>query len=113
MPPMRQARYGCLAAALGDRHVLVAGGASSCNRAGIVPLDSVERFDTVGGRWESMVPMSKARAFASSTTHCGKIYVLGGLGVAQVTDAAEVYTPASGAWVSLPGMSVPRLDGAV
>ena len=57
-------------------------------------MDAVWRYDPGQDRWDEMVSMPTARAFAGAATASGRIYILGGYDGQQALDVVEIYQPA-------------------
>jgi hypothetical protein len=110
LPPMGVARVYAAAAVLSDGRMLVAGGVGG----DFVALASVEVLAADGSGWAALPPMAAARYGAvAGRLPGGQVIVAGGAaceidGDGEALASAELWDPATGAWVELPPMAQPR-----
>lgn len=98
--------------------VLIAGGEDGTGQ----PVSAAELYDPSSKSWSTIASMHDARDRPSAVLlnggacrtspappYCGRVLVLGGLGVGdQVLATAELYDPATRTWTNASPMSVPR-----
>lgn len=105
------------------------GGASTEHRGQARPsnyqLNESWEYDPANDSWKSLVPMPTRRNAASAVAVGGKIYVIGGSGLAPgsqnptspanllVLSANEAYDPATNTWQTLQPMPTPRHHAAI
>ncbi|WP_426502612.1 Kelch repeat-containing protein [Dactylosporangium sp. McL0621] len=112
--PLRHARWGHSAVALGDGSVLVAGGSTIRSATSLTALRSVERFDPGSGQWTDVAPMNDARTgHVAVVLGDGKVLVIGGTVPLGPDDEAalafcELYDPAHDTWTATGSLTVPR-----
>jgi hypothetical protein len=112
---MPTARGQCAAVTGQDGTIYVLGGnvcdfGFECNE---VTYATVEAFDPTTQTWSTMPSMSKLRyALGAASGSDGRIYAVGGSGVDEngsVSQTAEAFDPAQGAWVSIANLNVARV----
>lgn len=110
--PMVSARSLHTATRLPDGRVLVAGGTLEGDP--LLATSSTEIYDPVADQWASAAAMSDARLGHTATLlKDGRVLVVGGSGHRDIQSlgelaTAEVYDPATGAWMAVAPMSVAR-----
>lgn len=118
-PAMPTARATLTASAVGGRIYAIGGATRREGRD--VALSLVEVFDTETRRWMGGAEMPTARFVPSSAVVDGRVYVTGGAVTVGPTSTqeermrgrvplsvVEVFDPASGRWVGLSDLAVPR-----
>jgi len=107
--PMKEARYGCAAAALFNC-LTVVGGMNSKKE----PLNSVETFNPVTKEWASSTPMRTGRYFHTAVALGEHLYVCGGIirgqpgGPLVTTNRVERFCPGLELWEVMPKMEEAR-----
>lgn len=97
---------GHTATLLPDGRVLVAGGYQGAPRSS--PTDSVELYDPASDTWTAAEPMSRGRAFFTSTLlPDGTVLAAGGL---SSLNSADLYDPSTDAWRTVGAMADGRHD---
>ena len=81
------------------------------NNDGSLSLASVERYDPALDAWEAVAPMGTARSRHAVAVLDGKLYAVGGRGLAGRLSSVERYDPAAGAWEAVASMAAARVDG--
>lgn len=71
-------------------------------------VNATERFNPLGGVWETLPPMPTARAGCAATASHGLLYVCGGRISETVGNAVERFDPGTMRWERLPGMPTAR-----
>ncbi|MBD3419465.1 MAG: hypothetical protein GF398_05035 [Chitinivibrionales bacterium] len=102
-----------LASAVLDKKLYAIGGEKDKSYGSGWPplvLNTVERFDIVTGKWDSVAAMNYARADFAADTLNGTIYVIGGQDYRREITSIERYDPISDSWeidsVELPGARI-------
>lgn len=112
--PMIDARARHTATLLADGRVLVAGGVGLWNDTGA--LATAELFEPVHGFWTPAGKMAAPRGQHSATLLAdGRVLIAGGEGLngsLVFPAAAEIYTPATGAWTAAAALHAPRAGHA-
>jgi N-acetylneuraminic acid mutarotase len=93
---------------LGDRDILMAGGADYSSPSGAV-LNSAELFDPVPGTWSTTSAMNSPRiAHVAVLLNDDTVLVAGGWDGTATLASAELYDPGARTWSGTAGMSTPR-----
>lgn len=66
---------------------------------------SIERFNHETTEWETVRPLTEARASFAAAVLDGKLYVVGGCHRGRKRNSMECYDPVSNAWTSLASMT--------
>lgn len=69
---------------------------------------TVERYDTILDRWDSVAPMHSARHFLGAVSFGAKIRVYGGCCSNTIMDSVEEYDALTNRWTCLDPMPAPR-----
>ncbi|XP_002156698.1 kelch-like protein 18 [Hydra vulgaris] len=84
--------------------IYVVGGLTSSGES----LSIVEKYDSVSGKWNHVLPMSVQRSRVGVAIHDGKLYAIGGFdGTVRLNDV-ERYDPALGCWKKVCPMNIRR-----
>lgn len=75
-------------------------------------MATVERYDPLLGRWESLSSLSTPRAGSTAETFAGRLYILGGELAGVALTVAERFDPWVSAWERLPDMNCGRIRPA-
>ena len=78
-----------------------------------VCLSSVERYDPALNAWEAVAPMAAARVLAAAAVLDGKLYAVGGRGLAARLSSVERYDAEADAWEAVAPMAAARVDGSL
>eukprot|EP00964_Phaeocystis_antarctica_P149269 scaffold116353_cov66-Phaeocystis_antarctica.AAC.1 len=89
MASLPQARRGHAAAAMGGK-IFVSGGLVEGGEADDV-MSTLMVFDPQTNTWTALASMGTARAYHSSVTICGKLYIFGGNAGGALTASVEAY----------------------
>jgi N-acetylneuraminic acid mutarotase len=93
------ARYDLQAVAAPNGLIYVIGGSASPGNAGPSALATVEAYDPVADNWQTRASMPVAELTAAATLGTdGRIYVIGGVGMAGTLNVVQVYDPSTDAW---------------
>jgi N-acetylneuraminic acid mutarotase len=92
-------------AAVGDR-IYLFGGLDKDTKA----TDFSAVFDTSTGTWTDLPPLPHARYAHTVTEHRGRIFVIGGEGVAGAIGEVDIFDPSTGKWSS--GAPMPSARGS-
>ena len=106
MASLPQARRGHAAAAMGGK-IFVSGGLVEGGEADDV-MSTLMVFDPQTNTWTALASMGTARAYHTSATICGKLYIFGGNAGGALTASVEAYDPISNTWVRVADMSCAR-----
>jgi N-acetylneuraminic acid mutarotase len=105
LPDMPVAVNHPAAAAVGGRLVVIGGYAGPVLQN---PVDTVQVFDPVEGRWGLGTPMPTPRGGLAAAVLDGWIVVVGGARDGVSLGEVARYDPAAGVWETLPPMPTPR-----
>ena len=94
------------AAAVVDNRLFVVGGYSG-GRVQWTPLETVYEFVGERGVWEARAPMPTPRGGLAVAVLGGRLHALGG-SAARVTNAHEIYDPATNRWTAANAMPTAR-----
>eukprot|EP00928_Gymnodinium_smaydae_P056848 TRINITY_DN40159_c0_g1_i1.p1 TRINITY_DN40159_c0_g1~~TRINITY_DN40159_c0_g1_i1.p1 ORF type:complete len:430 (-),score=24.84 TRINITY_DN40159_c0_g1_i1:10-1164(-) len=70
--------------------------------------DSVEKYDSLAGEWQSVAPMTLRRQSLAAAILNTHIYALGGHDTHQTFADAERYDPYKNSWENVASMNLPR-----
>ncbi|CAK9070274.1 unnamed protein product [Durusdinium trenchii] len=78
-------------------------------------VDSMERFDPLTHRWESLPPMQTPRYYAAMVAFNHRIYVCGGKddNDSEELSSVEGFDPETGCWEVLPSMNSKRANAGI
>lgn len=111
-PPMPTARAGMGAVWVASTtSIYVFGGRDGTAPHSGMPLNVVERYNTVTGTWSTMAPMPFAMMDIYSTVYdprTNKVYVIGGYDGVNATSTVQIYDVASNTWSLGAPMPTPR-----
>lgn len=112
---MSTRRWVHVAAASGGK-LYVFGGIEDTGRHERKPLATVEVYDPSSDSWEAAPSMPEGRSAAAVATISGRIYIIGGRGIAGFTDGSTatnsvyVFSPESATWSQGPDLPTPRMS---
>lgn len=104
LPDMSTARYGCAAAAIGEK--LYAVGGCDQSRKHLATAEVLDSPTT--DEWRKLPPMKIRRSGCAAAAAGGRLYVFGGNDGNRTMDTAERYDPKAGIWEALPKMPTAR-----
>jgi len=99
-------------AAVVDGKIYVVGGIIYDDEGEEVATGLVEMYDPAADSWQQMAAMPTARHSHVAAVVSGKIYVSGGIALAETSDAFEAYDPVTNTWATLASLSEARADHA-
>ncbi len=111
--PMPTGRYDFATIVL-DGKIYAIGGMDTIDSSSTIPatppVSIVEVYDTTTNSWSTVAPMPTARAALVAEAVNGKIYAIGGYGVAGNLSTVEEYDPVSNTWVTKQSMPTARAN---
>eukprot|EP00957_Ditylum_brightwellii_P034540 2618868-Ditylum_brightwellii.AAC.1 len=100
---MNEARYGCAAAVLNGKIIVVGGWDRNLTKQ-----SSAEEYDPTRGVWSSIPPMHTKRYNCAAAVLDGQLYVVGGYDGNEILSSAEVYNPTTKCWSLITNMNLQR-----
>lgn len=110
LPPLPSPRYIHGSTVLNKELYLIGGYAFQSNperlMQGQLPLrgalPTVDRYQPITGKWQSLAPLNEARYMPATTNFKGQIYVVGGAHKGVMSDTMEVFNPTTNQWTIHP-----------
>jgi len=75
-------------------------------------VDTAARYDPLTGSWESLPPLSSARAGCAAVALAGRLYIIGGEASGHALNDVQRFDPWVGSWETLPPMHQGRIRAA-